>query len=30
MDWKGAADKDAAALQARQEYLTNPTMRPWI
>ena len=22
MDWKGAADKDAAALQARQQYLT--------
>jgi hypothetical protein len=22
MDWKGAVDKDAAALQARQQYLT--------
>jgi hypothetical protein len=22
MDWKGAADKDGAALQARQQYLT--------
>jgi hypothetical protein len=22
MDWKGAADKDAAALQAHQQYLT--------
>ena len=22
MDWKGAANKDAAALQARQQYLT--------
>jgi len=22
MDWKGAVDKDAAALQARQDYLT--------